>query len=93
MPRWRQVCLGLNVKGAIGSDTDGMTTDEAMIIVKASTFALDHEIEDSEGDRWLCDGHPSPSLSQKTRHGTALIEDDSVPDGDGEDEDVLEFLG
>lgn len=89
----RQVRFGLNVKGAIGVDTNGMTTDEAMIVAKTRAFALDYEVEEGEGDGWLGEGHPSPGLSQEPGHGTAVIEDDSVPDGDGEDEDVLEPLG
>lgn len=89
----RQVRFGLNVKGAIGVDTNGMTTDEAMIVAKTRAFALDHEVEEGEGDGWLGEGHPSPGLSQETGHGAPVIKDHSVPDGDWEDEDVLEFLG
>lgn len=91
--RRRHVCFGLNVEGAIDANTNGVTTDEAMIVAKAGAFALDHEVEQGKGDGWLGDSHPSPGLSQKTGHGPAVIENHSVPDGDGEDEDVLEFLG
>ena len=70
-----------------------MTTDEAMIVAKAKAFALDHEVEDGERDGGLAEGDPSPGLNQRTGHGTAVIEDDHIPDGNGGDEDVLELLG
>lgn len=70
-----------------------MTTDEAMIVAKARALALDHEVEKGEGNGGLGEGHPSTGLSQETGHGTAVIEDDRVPDGNGDDEDALEPLG
>jgi hypothetical protein len=87
------VCFGLNVKGTVSVNPNGMTTDEAMIIAKTRAFALDHEVEEGERDGWLSEGHPSPRLSQETGHGTAIIEEDRIPGGNGDDEDALEPLG
>jgi hypothetical protein len=91
--RRRHACFGLNVKGAIGVDPNRMATDEALIIAKKRPLTLDHEVENGEWDMRLGEGHPSPGLGQEPRHGAAVIEDDCVPDGDGDDEDMLEFLG
>lgn len=91
--RRRHACFGLNVKGAIVVNPNGMTTDEAMIVAKTRAFALDHKVEEGEGDGGTGEGDPSPGLGQETGHGTAVIEDDRVPDGDRDDEDVLELLG
>ena len=70
-----------------------MTANKAMVVAKARAFALDHEVEDGERDGGLSEGDPSSGLSQEPGHGTAVIEDDRVPDGNGDDEDVLESLG
>ena len=90
--RRRHACFGLNVKGAIGSNPNEMTANEAMVVAKARAFALDHEVEDDERDGGLSEGDPSSGLSQEPGHGTAVVKDDRVPDGNGDDEDVLESL-
>ena len=91
--RRRQACFSLNVKGAIGVDPNRMATDEALIIAKKGALTFDHEVANGEWDMRLGEGHPSPGLGQEPGHGTAVIEDDCVPDGDRDEEDMLEFLG
>ncbi len=60
-----------------------MTANEAKVVAKARAFALDHEVEDGERDGGLSEGDPSSGLSQEPGHGTAVIKDDRVPDGNG----------